>query len=261
MQSIHMDHTFTRRAHDVMVATLLRRGDVVTSFRRSCGVIFASCVRWLHPPPGNTGTVKCTFLRVSIVYFISSLSVRYRPGLCRNLRVLLTWSPSWLAGILGLASGWLAQQPVSREPGSGIRENRFGFQQVLFWVIRAQGPWKKMYLRNYILHRGGAVCIFVIGFRWYSTERSGFDWFDHWSFDCDCMRRLWNYGMKNYLIFGSSLFLCWSTGDRSLRCTLLHPCVLWSWGTDINDFNYEYLCVCMCICRWKCHSVYSCCLA
>ena len=90
MQSIHMDHTFTRRAHDVMVATLLRRGDVVTSFRRSCGVIFASCVRWLHPPPGNTGPVKCTFLRVSIVYFISSLSVRYGPELCRNLRVLLT---------------------------------------------------------------------------------------------------------------------------------------------------------------------------
>ena len=76
--------------HDVMVTTLLRRGDVVTSFRRSSGVIFASCVRWLHPPPRNTGPVKCTFLRVSIVYFISRLSLRYGPGLCSNLRVLLT---------------------------------------------------------------------------------------------------------------------------------------------------------------------------
>ena len=85
----------------------------------------------LHLPPRNTGPVKCTFLRVSIVYFISSLLVRYGPGLCRNVRVLLTWSPSWLAGILGLASGWLAQQPVSREPGSGIHENWFGCWQGL----------------------------------------------------------------------------------------------------------------------------------
>ena len=169
---------------------------------------------------------------------------------------------SQLIGRYSRLGFWLAGTAAS-QPGAG-----FWDPWKLVWISTGaflSNPGaravKKMYLRNYILHRGRAVCISVIGTQWYSTERSGFDWFDHWSFDCDCTRRLWNYGMENYLIFGSSLFLCWSTGDRSLRFTLLHPCVLWSWGTDINDFKCEYLCLCMCICRWKCHSVYSCCLA
>ena len=175
---------------------------------------------------------------------------------------------SQLIGRYSRLGFWFAGTAAS-QPGAGFRD-----PWELVWIstgaflsnpgagaMKKKKKKKKMYLRNYIHSQGEAVCISVFGFRWYSTERSGFDCFDHGSFDCDCMRRLWNYGMENYLILGSSLSLCWSTGDRSLRCTLLHPCVLWSWGTDINDFNWEYLCVCMWICRWKWHSVYSCCLA
>ena len=117
---------------------------------------------------------------------------------------------SQLIGRYSRLGFWLAGTAAS-QPGAG-----FGDPWKLVWISTgaflsnpgARAMKKKKYLRNNILHRGGAVCISVIGFQWYSTERSGFDWFDHWSFDCDCMRRLWNYGMENYLILGGSLFLC-----------------------------------------------------
>ena len=116
---------------------------------------------------------------------------------------------SQLIGRYSRLGFWLAGIAAS-QPGAG-----FGDPWKSVWISTGAflsnpgaGAVKKMYLRNYILHRGEAVCISVIGFQWYSMERSGFDWFDHWSFDCDCMRRLWNY------IYCMSAKICW-------RCSAL----------------------------------------
>ena len=45
----------------------------------------------------------------------------------------------------------------------------------------------------FMVHRGEAMYISVIDFQWYCTQRNGFQWFSHSSFDYDYMHQLWNY--------------------------------------------------------------------
>ena len=48
LSSLNMANGFivTRRVHDVMITSLLRKNDVAMSFWRNNGVIITSCVRW-----------------------------------------------------------------------------------------------------------------------------------------------------------------------------------------------------------------------